>query len=214
MTLRLRLPVCALMLVLVLAGCGKRDLLAAKSHPEHEITNVFWGCLRRLVRGLRNHRALALPRLVAPRATVPSSRWRRRARRHVRRAGMGLHFRSRCSQHCSSGRISSSRSRPRFAPGWTAMTVQVIGHQWWWRAPLPGDEGRHRQRASHPGADAGAGRGADRRRHPQLLVPRLNRTIDMIPRPDERGRALCRTPPAATAASASSSAGCSTPTCR
>ena len=38
--------------------------------------------------------------------------------------------------------------------------------------PLPGHDGGHRERDPHPGADAGAGRGADRRRDPQLLGAR------------------------------------------
>ena len=58
--------------------------------------------------------------------------------------------------------------------------------------PLPGDEGRHRQRDPHPGADARAGRGADRRRHPQLLGAAAQPDDRHDPRPDQRDRALRR----------------------
>ena len=65
--------------------------------------------------------------------------------------------------------------------------------------PLPRDERGHRERDPHPGAHAGARRGAHRGRDPQLLGAAAEPEDRHDPGPDERGRALRRHAPAATA---------------
>ena len=61
------------------------------------------------------------------------------------------------------------RSTAAPAPGATRLTVDVIGHQWFWEVRYPGTPGRHGERDPHPGADAGRRGRHDRRRDPQLL---------------------------------------------
>ena len=57
---------------------------------------------------------------------------------------------------------------------------------------LPGHVGGDRERDPHPGADAGAARGAHRRRDPQLLGAAAEPEDRHAPGPDERDRALRR----------------------
>jgi heme/copper-type cytochrome/quinol oxidase subunit 2 len=75
--------------------------------------------------------------------------------------------------------VASGTQAPR--RGTTALTVEVIGHQWWWEVRYPGTHGGDGQRDPHP-----AGTSVDVLARPadvihSFWVPELNRKIDMIP---------------------------------
>ena len=100
------------------------------------------------------------------------------------------------------------------APRSTAMTIDVIGHQWWWEVRYPGT---HAVTANeiHIPADTRVNVVATTADviH-SFWVPALNRKIDMIPGRQNRVLLYASRARACIAASARSSAACSTRTWR
>ena len=138
MTPRLRLlPACAL--VLALAGCGgNQNTLAAKSHPEHEIANVFWvvfgvSCVGFGVIVL----LLFLGWWRRERPSLPGGGGERAATYVVIGMGVALPIALLVALFVWSDLfVTGSTAAP--APGSTRMTIHVIGHQWWWEARYAG----------------------------------------------------------------------------
>ena len=95
----------------------------------------------------------------------------------------------------------------------TKMTVLVVGHQFWWEIRYPGTPYGHGERDACPGPHPRAGRGADRRRDPQLLGPGAEPEDPDDPGTDERDRVRRDHDPGRTSVTAPSSAGSSTRTC-
>ena len=74
------------------------------------------------------------------------------------------------------------RSTAAPSPGSTALTIHVIGHQWFWEVRYPGTRGRHRERDPHPGRHAGSTSSATTADVIHCFwLPELNRKIDLIP---------------------------------
>ena len=140
MTPRLRLlPFCAL--ALVLAGCGgNQNTLHAVSHPEHEITNVFWvvfgfscfgfGVIVFLL-------SLGWWRRAQP--NLPRGGGERAATTIVLGMGVALPIALLSALFIWSD-LFVTRSTAAPAPGSTAMTIHVIGHQWWWEVRYDGTD--------------------------------------------------------------------------
>ncbi len=121
------------MLVLALAGCGgDQNTLAAKSHPQHEITNVFWvvfgvSCFGFGIIAL----LLFLGWWRRARPSLPGGGGERAATFVVIGMGVALPVALLVALFVWSDLIvTKSTAAP--APGTTQMTIHVIGHQWWW----------------------------------------------------------------------------------
>ncbi len=135
----LRPPLLLCVLVLTLAGCGgNQNTLAAKSHPEHEITNVFWvvfgaSCVGFSIIVL----LLFLGWWRRSRPSLPGGGGERAATIVVIGMGIALPIALLAALFIWSDLIVE-RSTAAPAPGSTKLTIDVIGHQWWWEVRYPG----------------------------------------------------------------------------
>jgi len=168
---------------LLLAGCGnEQDALAPKSHQASDIARLFWWMMGIAWFGLALVVALIL---VA---------WRRAHRRpgHDVKEGEKLGFRVvigagivmpivLISALFVVGNIFVIKTTEAPAQGATELTVDVTGHMWWWEVRYPGTDAvtaneihipvRTPVRVNVRTADV----------IHSFWVPRLNRTIDMMP---------------------------------
>jgi cytochrome c oxidase subunit 2 len=181
MPLRLRL-LCSCSLVLLLAGCGgNQNTLAAKSHPQHEITNVFWVVFAVSCVGFG---IIALLLLLGwwrrTRPSLPGGGGERAATIVVLGMGIALPIALLTALFVWSDLIVT-RSTAAPAPGTTQMTIHVIGHQWWWEVRYDGTDVvtaneihipvRTRVNVKLSTADV----------IHSFWIPELNRKTDMIP---------------------------------
>jgi cytochrome c oxidase subunit 2 len=131
------LPLTALLLVL--AGCGgNQNTLAAKSHPQHEIATVFWVTLAVSCVGFGIIVFLLfLGWLRKSKPSLPGGGQERAATVVVIGMGVALPIALLVALFVWSDLfVIKSTAAP--APGSTAMTIHVIGHQWWWEARYAG----------------------------------------------------------------------------
>jgi cytochrome c oxidase subunit II len=140
MTPRLRLlPACAI--VLALSGCGgNQNTLHAASHPQHEITNVFWVVFGFSCFGFGVIAFLLLLgwwRRNQP--NLPRGGGERAATGVVLGMGIALPIALLSALFVWSD-LDVTRSTAAPAPGTTAMTIHVIGHQWWWEVRYDGTD--------------------------------------------------------------------------
>ena len=175
---------------LLLAGCGsKQNALEPEGGPAKTIASLWWWMMGGLWSGSRWSCAI----LVAA--------WFRRDRpgvpffRDADRAGWAvvlslgfavpivglagaLHLRRRLRD--------PQHRRPRERAS-TSLTVEVVGHQWWWEVRYPGTSVGHGERDPHPGAARAVNVEVrtDDVIH-SFWVPQLNRKIDMIPEQTNR----------------------------
>ena len=203
--------------VLVLSGCGgNQNTLAPEARPERAITNLFWVDVRRLVLRFRADRRSCSS---SAGGDAASRRCRSEAASGPRRwscIGMGVALPVVAARRALRlvGRLRRSKSTAAPAAGTTAMTIQrdrppvVVG------GALHGHACGHGERDPHPGRHAGRCRRHDRRRDPQLLGPGAEPEDRHDPGLAEPHPARRRQARASTAASAPSSAGCSTRTWR
>jgi cytochrome c oxidase subunit II len=181
-----------LALALGLAGCGKQSILTTRSKPAHDIALLWWWMLA----------AAAIVFVGAVAMLVMA--W-------VRRGAPGLPFvgeREGLTQGLvlvfgiavpivvlvvlfgfSDVYLVGETSPPR--PSSTRMTINVIGHQWWWEIRYPGESGAGAGGMSEPAITANelhipvntrvniVATSADVIH--SFWVPALNRKIDMIP---------------------------------
>ena len=157
--------------VLPLALQAGQDLLHPHSSAEHRITVLWWVMLAGAWIGFARGCDPAPARLVrrrqeslpfgGQRAGRDAARRRARHRAADRRAHRPLRLVGHLRHAVDCGA----------APGSTALTIDVIGHQWWWEVRYPGTRRRHRERDPHPDRHARRRRRHDRRRDPQLLGP-------------------------------------------
>ena len=204
-----------------LAGCaGSQDALAPKSHQAQDIATLFWWMTGGAFVGLGLIVALLLwsvrrrdagglggdgHDLVAPAE--------RRAWYVVVGGGIVLPIVVVGGLFVVSD-VFVIRTTQAPAAASTRLTIDVIGHQWWWEVRYPGHAApsprtRSTSRCARPcGVEV---RTADVIH--SFWVPQLNRKIDTIPGQRNAWRST-PTPSVATAASAPSSAGCSTRTWR
>ena len=168
-----------------LAGCGgNQNTLAAKSHvPSTRSRTSFGSSSPSRVVGFG---IIALLLFLGwwRRDAAVASRWRRRARRHVRRARRG----SGTSDRAARGALHLVGPRRREvdrgarASHRPPMTIQVIGHQWWWEVRYPGTDvvtANEIHIPIHTRVDVAPVDHADVIH--SFWVPELNRKIDMIP---------------------------------
>jgi cytochrome c oxidase subunit 2 len=125
--------------VLAVAGCGgNQNTLAAKSHPQHEITRVFWvvfgaSCVGFGIIAL----LLFLGWWRRSRPSLPGGGGERAATIVVLGMGVALPLALLIALFIWSDLfVLKSTAAP--APGSTALTIRVVGHQWWWEARYDG----------------------------------------------------------------------------
>ncbi len=184
--MRIRLLL-ACALVLALAGCGgNQDTLAAKSHAQHEITSVFW-----VVFGVScfGFGVIALLLFTGwwrrARPSLPGGGGERAATFVVIGMGVALPIALLAALFVWSDLIVT-RSTAAPAPGSTAMTIHVIGHQWWWEARYEGTDvvtANEIHIPTHTRVDVELTT-ADVIH--SFWVPELNRKTDMIPGVENR----------------------------
>lgn len=130
-----------LILAFALAGCGgNQNTLAAKSHPQHEITNVFW-----VVFGVSCFGFGIIVLLLflgwwrRNRPSLPGGGGERAATLVVIGMGVALPIALLVALFVWSDLfVIKSTAAP--APGSTELTIHVIGHQWWWEVRYDGTD--------------------------------------------------------------------------
>ncbi len=174
--------VVACALVVLAAGCGgNQNAVAPASHQEHAIANLFWVMLGGSVAGFlvvvvllwlgfARRRSPDLPRGVGERGAM----------RLLVGMGVALPIVLLCVLFVWSDLVvMSSTAAPRRSS--TAMTIEVIGHEWWWEVRYPGTPVVTANEIHIPvdtRVDVSS-KTADVIH--SFWVPELNRKIDMIP---------------------------------
>jgi cytochrome c oxidase subunit II len=175
--LRRSLPL--ILAIPLLAGCGRENALDPASPQQHKIVTLFWVMTGVAAFGV----ALILFLLWLG--------WRRRNREGMpggeRRATGLLIFLGVVAPIVSLSAlfvwsdvfVLRATSAPK--PSSTALTVEVIGHQWWWEVRYPGTPAVTANEIHIPAGERVnvVGRSADVIH--SFWVPELNRKIDLIP---------------------------------
>lgn len=180
MSLRPRLLLCVL--VLTLAGCGgNQNTLAAKSHPEHEITNVFWvvfgaSCVGFSIVVL----LLFLGWWRRTRPSLPGGGGERAATLVVIGMGVALPIALLTALFIWSDLIVE-RGTAAPTSGSTQMTIDVVGHQWWWEVRYPGTGVATANEIHIPVHTRVDVRLSTADVIHSFWIPELNRKTDMIP---------------------------------
>jgi cytochrome c oxidase subunit 2 len=187
MTARIRHRGCfallACLLVVVLAGCGnEQDALAPKSHASKDIASLFWWMMGVAWFGL----ALVVALMIVA--------WRKAHRRpgHETKEGEEFGFKVVVGAGIvfpivliaalfiiSDVFVIKTTEAP--AKGATQLTVDVIGHQWWWEVRYPGTTAVTANEIHIPVRTAVRVNVRTFDVIHSFWVPRLNRTIDTIP---------------------------------
>jgi cytochrome c oxidase subunit 2 len=123
----------------LLTGCGgNQNTLAPKSHPQHQIANIFWVTFGASCVGFGIIVFLLfLGWLRRTKPSLPGGGGERAATFVVLGMGVGLPIALLAALFVWSDLfVMKSTAAPR--PGSTDMTISVIGHQWWWEVRYPG----------------------------------------------------------------------------
>jgi cytochrome c oxidase subunit II len=174
------LPACAL--VLALGGCGgDQNTLDPHSHAQSTITTLFWVVFAfsafgfAVICGL-----LLLGWLRRSTPSLPGGGGERAATRVVLGAGVALPIVLLAALFVYSDLFAmDATSAP--APGSTALTIEVTGHQWWWEVRYRGSGVVTANELHVPVRTRVAivARTADVIH--SFWIPELNRKVDMIP---------------------------------
>src|SRR5262245_16105217 len=189
MSPRLRQASILLGLVALLAGCGgNQNTVAPASHPQRSITDLFWVMFGVSCVGFGVIVALLfLGWIRRERPSLPRGGGERAATGVVIGLGVALPIVLLVALFIWSNLfVLNSVAAPT---GRTALTVRVIGHQWWWEVRYPGSgvvtaneihiPVRTKVTAIVTTADV----------IHSFWVPELNRKVDMIPgSPNKIGR--------------------------
>jgi cytochrome c oxidase subunit II len=187
----------ALVLMLSVAGCGgKQSILAPRSHQTHVVALVWWwmlgaavvvfvGAVGLLVVAFLRRREEGLPFF---------------GRRERIAAAMVIVFGILVPLVVllvlfGATDIYAIRYTEAPAAGSTAMTVEVVGHQWWWEVRYPGTRAVTANEVHIPTGERVQVIATTADVIHSLWVPRLARKIDMIP--GRENRILLETPHAA-----------------
>jgi cytochrome c oxidase subunit II len=179
------LPLCAL--VVVLAGCGgNENTLAPESHAEGTITHLFWIVFGFSAFGFGVVCVLLFLgwwRRKTP--SLPGGGGERAATRIVIGAGVALPIVLLVALFVYSDVFATkATSAPR--PGSTELTVEVIGHQWWWEVRYPGTTAVTANEIHVPvGTRVDIVATTADVIH-SFWIPQLNRKVDMIPGQENR----------------------------
>ncbi len=167
--------------VLVLTGCGRENLLQPASPQEHKIATLFWVMMGVAWAGLAFIAfLLVLGWLRRKRPQLPGGGKERTATALVVSLGIAAPIVSLAALFTwSDVFVLKATSAPN--PSSTSLTVEVIGHQWWWEVRYPGTTAVTANEIHIPvGARVNlVGRTADVIH--SFWVPQLNRKIDLIP---------------------------------
>ncbi len=156
--------------VLTAEGCGKQSILSTHSSQARDITVLWWwmlaaativlaGALGMLLVAWLRRGTPGLP-FVGERRGVPEGM--------VLLFGIGVPVVALVALFAVADVYLVRQTSPPAVRS-TAMTIDVIGHQWWWEVRYPGTQRGDRQRDPHPRRHPRQRRGHVGRRHPQLL---------------------------------------------
>jgi cytochrome c oxidase subunit 2 len=187
------LPACAL--VLALSGCGgNQNTLHAVSHPEHEITNVFW-----VVFGFSCFGFGVIVFLLflgwwrREKPNLPRGGGERAATGVVLGMGIALPIALLAALFIwSDVFVTQATSAP--AKGSTAMTIHVIGHQWWWEVRYDGTDVVTANEIHIPVKTRVDVELSTADVIHSFWIPELNRKTDMIPGVDNRQLLIANKP--------------------
>ena len=174
---------CAALMALGLAGCsGKQSILNTRSRPAHDIALLWWWMLAAAF--IVFFGALALLFMAWLRRRTPGlpfvGEHEGLAQAMVLAFGIGLPLVALVALFAVADVYLVGETGPP-NPKTTAMTIDVIGHQWWWEVRYPGTAVRTANEIHLP---------VDTRVNVvatsadvihSFWVPALNRKIDMIP---------------------------------
>jgi cytochrome c oxidase subunit II len=173
--------------LLALTGCGGRQSpLSPQSHQAGDIASLWWWMFGGACVGF------------AAVAAILALAWARRNRRGVGDDNTGAHPGERFSTRIVLGfgvalpivvlvtlfaiaDIFVLRATQAPAAARTALTVEVIGHQWWWEVRYPGTPAVSANEIHIPVRTPVLVRATTADVVHSFWVPELNRTIDMIP---------------------------------
>jgi cytochrome c oxidase subunit II len=170
-----------LALVLPLTGCGQEDMLDPASPQEHKIATLFWVMTGVATVGVAFITfLLALGWLRRKRQTLPGGGRERVGTALVIGLGVAAPIVSLTALFIWSDVIvMRATSAPKSSS--TSLTVEVIGHQWWWEVRYPGTKAVTANEIHipvHARVDL-VGTTADVIH--SFWIPALNRKVDLIP---------------------------------
>jgi cytochrome c oxidase subunit 2 len=168
--------------VLALTGCGgDQNTLDPAGHPEREITHLFWVMLAVAAVGFGVIAVLLLLGWVRrSQPTLPGGHGERAANAVVIGMGIALPIVLLSALFFWSD-IFVLRSTAAPAKGSTAITIDVIGHQWWWEVRYPGTAAVTANEIHIPVRTPVTVVATTADVIHSFWVPRLNRKVDMIP---------------------------------
>jgi cytochrome c oxidase subunit II len=172
----------ALAMAAVLSGCGgNQNTLAPASHPEHEITTLFWVVLAASVVGFGVVTwLLFLGWWRRTKANLPGGVGEAGATRLLIAVGVALPISLLTALFVWSDLfVTNSTAAPK--KGSAAMTIRVIGHQWWWEVRYDGSRAVTANEIHIPTHTRIDVVGTTGDVIHSFWVPELNRKIDLIP---------------------------------
>jgi cytochrome c oxidase subunit 2 len=170
------------LLSLALSGCGgNQNTLAPASHPQHEITTVFWVVFGASVVGFGVVVwLLFLGWWRRTKASLPGGVGEAGATRLLIAVGVALPISLLTALFIWSDLfVMNSTAAPK--KGSTAMTIRVIGHEWWWEVRYEGSRAVTANEIHIPTHTRVDVVGTTGDVIHSFWVPELNRKIDLIP---------------------------------
>jgi cytochrome c oxidase subunit 2 len=182
MTPRSRHALTLIGLALVLSGCGgNQNVLAPRSHPQHQISTLFWVLLVASTIGFALIVVLLfLGWLRRTRAELPGGIGETGATKLVLGLGVALPIVLLSILFVWSD-LFVMRSTAAPAVGSTRLTINVIGHDWWWEVRYPGRSVVTANEIHIPTHTRVAVVGSSADVIHSFWVPQLNKKIDLIP---------------------------------
>jgi cytochrome c oxidase subunit 2 len=171
---------------LALSGCGRENALDPASPQQHRIVHLFWVMTGGAAIGfafvvfllwLGWHRRR--------REGLPLGGGDRRGTWYVVVLGVGVPIVLLSALFVWSD-VFVLRATSAPARGSTALTVEVVGHQWWWEVRYPGTRAVTANEIHVPAGERVALVGTSADVIHSFWVPRLNRKIDLIPGRENR----------------------------
>jgi cytochrome c oxidase subunit II len=171
----------ALLVPLVVTGCGKQDVLNPHSHPERRISTLWWVMLTGSAIGFGVIVVLLFLGWVRRnRASLPFGGGERAATALVIGLGVAVPIIVLSTLFVYSDIfLIRSTQAPRL--GSTSLTVRVIGHQWWWEIRYPGTQAVTANELHIPVGVHVRVVGTTADVIHSIWVPELNRKVDVIP---------------------------------